>query len=67
MICFDCKLRRNKMVAPVYDAVNRLIGYLCVKCSKKKYVENRPKGAGWRSSFTSMLKSFVSAKNAEKF
>ncbi len=31
--------------------MNKVVGHVCIKCSKKREVASRPAGMGWRTAF----------------
>ena len=69
--CIKCggihKLRNDKFPnkAITHDKHKRvnIVGYVCLKCSRKGLVEKRDKGVGWRQA----LKEFFKPKEELKY
>lgn len=71
LLCHDCGIFRNKFAGTVLREVieggkkiTKIVGYRCIKCSRKKYVENSKSsfGQGWRVRFG----DFVRALNHQR-
>lgn len=50
LICFDCKSIRNQFGMTIRH-MGKVMGHVCIKCSKKREVQDRPHGMGWRKAF----------------
>lgn len=51
LICSGCYRRTKEFVTVKKDRTG-----LCVKCSRKTYVVDRPKGMNWRTAFWNIVK-----------
>lgn len=64
LYCFDCHCWRNKFASTVTrefvekgKKIVKIVGHRCIKCTRKKYVENVETGfgRGWRVNFRSFI------------
>lgn len=64
LICYDCHIFRNKFASTVSaEAIDKgrkiikIVGHRCIKCTRKKYVENMKVGVnqGWRQNFRNFV------------
>ena len=61
--CFKCggvhKLRTDKFpnreITTTIQKRVKVIGYICLKCSRKHAVKDRTKGLGWRQALKDMF------------
>lgn len=63
IICYGCQTKhkvikfhgevKKNLPLSKHDlkVVEKVVGYLCDKCSKKHLVVNRPKGLSWKAAF----------------
>lgn len=58
LICFDCNHLRNKFGMQIKN-MGKIIGHVCIKCSKKREVLDRPKGMGWRKAFSIFVETII--------
>lgn len=61
LICFDCGLLRNRFGMEIKH-MNKIIGYVCIKCAQKREVQDRPAGMGWRAAFKTFIVNLHKAR-----
>lgn len=65
LYCFDCRNWRNKFAMTI-SHMGKVVGRVCIKCAKKREVQGRPAGMGWKTAFRQFAFNLMKQKEAAK-